>query len=212
MMKQTGYDEVLSLCHGSLYDMDIAVSMPYMHFTFMKYPYCQPSACTADEITSYYAWMSQMFSSGEDGMETFQVSFDPSVKNSCEEIVSDRAIIKKQKGKALTKTCKWLKKRPSVLKEKFCSKSITMDGYLPAKDVCPSACCLCEEDSDDEFLKKTQLDNDGFLVVKKETCGWLSGISESNRKFHCGKSAASYIGGLPPASVACPQTCGTCSA
>ncbi len=209
MNLQPDYDNVTETCteelFGTLFDMDITLDAPYYHRTYMKLAYCKPQQCTSNEILALYGYYSYLFqNSGID------VKFYSSVSNACDEIVSDRALMKKNNGAALAKTCKWLKRRSGEIKAKYCKKDFSLEGYEPAKKVCPSTCCVCEENEDDLFLKKAELDEDGKLMIIPSSCRALSEISEKNRQFHCTKTSASYIGGYPPAGTACPQTCGTC--
>ncbi len=218
MKNDEEYDTVSSLCTdemgGEVADMTMVASFKYFHRTYFKYPYCKSNLCTVDDIAKQYDFISYMFSGGTTTDKEEFIHFALDDDNSCDEIASEKAFIKKKpNGSVFAKSCKWLHKRPSALKkDKICSKSLSMDGYQPAKEVCPATCCTCEEKDKNTFLKKDQMDWDtGLMKISKKTCRWLRKTSAQAREFQCGKSTSSYIGGLPPARISCPQTCGVCN-
>lgn len=196
------------LCDGdnTIGHLDIVINMPLYHRTFRRYPHCQPPTCSSDDIGKLYAYMSSVISE----MEPVDIDIHLATINSCDETAFNKASMKKKNGNVLAKSCKWLKKRPDSMKEKFCMKN-ALGGYKSASEVCPSTCCACKEESSDVFLKKSEFSSDGTLSLIKKDCAWLQSVSESVKTLHCEKSQTSYVGGYPPAYIACPETCGNCS-
>ena len=193
---------------GTILPLDVRFDTIDTHVTLTRYPQCVPETCTNDEIMLYYSFVSQMIA---EESEDIYYHFQKSTINSCDEYNRDRAFMKKVGGKVVDKTCKWLKNRPDALKkDKFCKKTVSFGEYGPARDVCPITCCACEEKGENLFLKKAQKNEAGLLKIVHKDCNWLKSIPEENRRFHCDKKAASYLGGYPPAADACPETCGTC--
>ena len=204
---------------GELMTLDMVMDFSNYHRTFRRYPFCKPASCEPSDIIKYYDYITKFFTgelSGEEQIDDDfanverKLSITESTVNSCDETANFKASMKQMNGKVLAKTCRWLKNRPVHWKKKYCEKTTGFGGYSPAVEVCPSSCCACEEDSDNVFLKKTRIDEKGFLKIESKTCEWLSKASESAKNNHCSKKAASYAGGFPPAYIACPETCGLC--
>ena len=194
--------------------MQLSLGTAFYHRTFLKYPYCMDTdVCTTSDIDKWYEYITSVV---EENLsfyyeeDLFDIEMKTSLKNSCDEYVSDKAFMKQYKGKATIKSCKWLKRRPESLKSKYCNKKVGSDDYEVAGVVCSSTCCNCKEESSNVFLKKWEIDDEGTLIYVTKTCNWLKSKSEEVINLNCGKSAASYIKGYPPAYVACPETRGFC--
>mmetsp|Transcript_8612 Transcript_8612/g.10797 ORF Transcript_8612/g.10797 Transcript_8612/m.10797 type:complete len:441 (-) Transcript_8612:108-1430(-) len=209
------YELITNLCEttyeAKIMPFDMMLSVPFYHRTLRRYPVCLPNACSLSDALLYYGYMASMYESGATtyypGLE-IDVDFNLSLKNTCDENPKDKAFMKQYNGNLAIKSCKWLKRRPEDLKMKYCNKKAGAAGFEPAGAVCPSTCCLCEETDDDVFLKKMSVGTDGSVTLEKKTCSWLQTLPADKVEFHCGKTAASFVGGLPPAAAACPQTCG----
>lgn len=217
------YSNITSVCNlagGTIYPLDITAQAPFMLRTVRRYPFCKHQTCNDADVKNYYDFISTFFTEehGEDiddGQEMpflSAIEFKKSLVNSCDETVFHRASMKKVDGEVVAKTCKWLKKRKADVKDKFCKKKNGLGGYKSASEVCPSTCCSCQEDGDNIFLKKMSMDNDGEIKIETRTCEWLQNAPSKAKETQCSKEESSYVGGYPPAYVACPETCGGCNA
>ena len=204
--EQTQIAEACEVGGGTILPLDIRFDAKDAHLTLTRYPQCVPETCTNDEVMVYYDLVSKEVAKETDVYYHFQKS----TINSCDEYDRDRAFMKQYNGTIVDKSCKWLKRVSDFDKNKYCKKNFSFGDYGPAQDVCPVTCCVCKEKGENLFLKKADKNEDGFIKIIHKDCNWLKSIPETNRRFHCDKKAASYLGGYPPAADACPETCGTC--
>lgn len=198
---------------GELYPLDITFNNEHTHRTIRRYPFCKPKTCKDSDVQKYYDYISGYFS-GENYRYNngLKAKFKKATVNSCDENTSEKAFIRKRAGKNMNRTCEWVSKRTAKKRRKYCSRMYGADGFEPAKKVCTSTCCTCEEKSDNIFLREAYF-KDGYLKTRTRTCQWLKDASKRTRKRQCAKKDRLYtggIGGYPTASLVCPETCGKC--
>ena len=195
---------------GALYPIDFIMDFTGYHRTFRMFPFCKPDSCKPSDTKLLFDHVFSSFIE-DDGEKSGKFEIKGSFYNSCDEKTNSEVAIKQKKGKVFAKSCKWLKNRPKKLKNRICSKKKGLGKYGPAHMVCPLTCCTCPENGDNEFLRKFGIDKHGSLRILSKDCAWLQNASKNIQKAQCKKMTESYVGGYPPAYLACPQTCG-CSA
>ena len=227
------YGNIQSSCDslgGQVFPIDVFMNAPFFHRSILKYPLCKPSSCDANDIKALANLMASMGSAelyygakpkqGE-GEGDAEIEIRPSLSNSCNEFVNEKAFIKKggkperkKNSGVKARTCRWIAQRPADKKAKYCDKVDDGDSkFGVASEICPTTCCSCAEDANNQFLKSLWIGDDGTTNVVTRDCAWLQSIkNESKRNKYCKKRNAAYVGGLPPAYVACPETCGMCAA
>ncbi len=181
---------------------------PKFHRTFLNYPYCKPSSCSAENINGWYRYLLRVYSKSNDNGDDTMIQ---QVKQSaCSENPNDLAVMRKKRHNILVKSCKWLKNRPESRLKRYCREKSSMDGYEPAYKVCPLTCCSCVEKEEDTFLRRINVSKSGRMKVVTKTCEWLQSVDWKTRKSTCQETLPS-LGGFSDAQKTCPNTCGICS-
>lgn len=136
------------------------------------------------------------------------------------ETPNDRFFMRmKENGEIVTKPCKFLAKKEASFRSRICSLDAPDNlpaGIAMASAACPSMCCTIAEHPSTNWLKKketTKIDDKGtisFIGAEIETCEWLKTRNDRLIQRFCSKKAFSDEANT--AYIACPETCGICSA
>ena len=130
----------------------------------------------------------------------------------CDELPKDKFIMKDESGKKVKNTCEWLMKLDQDGKRDICSQMLkNKNGDKPARIVCPTTCCTCDENPTTNFLKMrvpNESDPTKEWTAVAKNCNWLQKQPIDQVNKYCDKRIA--LDKLLPAVSMCPETCESC--